>query len=86
MKRYLLLVLSSVALCLMMLGPSKALAGGVRVYVGPGHGYGYRYTYPRYRPGYYPRSSYDYPRGYHVYRVPRRYVRRRARRYWRGWY
>ena len=75
-------LVASVALFLMTLSPTTASAGGARVYVGPGYGYDYpryRDDYPRYRDGY------DYPRGYTVYRVPKRYVRRRARRYWRGW-
>jgi hypothetical protein len=80
MKKSSVLIASAVVLFLMTLVPSTASAGGVRVYVGPGYGYAYpRYSYPRY--GY---RNY-YPQGYTVYRVPRRYVRRRARRYWRGW-
>jgi hypothetical protein len=71
----------------MTLVPSTVSAGGVRVYVGPVSGYAYpRYSYPRYDYSY-PRYGYRhyYPRGYTVYRVPKRYVRRRTRRYWRGW-
>ena len=83
------LLVPAVALLLIVLAPTTASAGGVRVYVGPGYGYSYpRYSYDC------PRSSDDksrdsynngYPRAYTVYRVPRRVIRRQARRYWRGW-
>jgi hypothetical protein len=82
-------LIAGVVLFLTALVPTTASAGGVRVYVGPGYGYGYpryRDDYPRYRydqPRY--RDGDDYPQGYAVYRVPKRYLRREARRYWRGW-
>lgn len=88
MKKSLVLI-AGIALVLTALVPATASAGGVRVYVGPG----YRYVYPRYRDDY-PRYRDENPRyededeysqGYTVYRVPRRYLRRDARRYWRGW-
>jgi hypothetical protein len=93
MKKSFVLIASAVTLLFVTLVPSSSSAGGVRVYVGPGYGYGYGYGYPRYsysHPGYghsYPRYGYRhyYPRGYTVYRAPKRYVRRRARRYWRRW-
>lgn len=93
MKRSLVLIASVVALFFVTLAPSKASAGGgISIYVEPGYGYGYTYPrygygygYPRYSYGYYPSYGYYYPRGYYVYRAPRRYVRRRARSYWRGW-
>jgi len=89
MKKSFVLIASAVAVFLVTLVPSSSSAGGVRVYVGPGYGYGYpryRYSYPRYGHSY-PKYGYRhyYPRGYTVYRVPKRYVRRRARRYWRDW-
>jgi hypothetical protein len=65
--------------------PSAASAGG-RVYVEPGYDYDYYGDDYDYGDGdYYPQYGYryDYPPSYYVYRVPRRYVRRRARRYWR---
>jgi hypothetical protein len=84
MKRSLVLIAGVVALFLVMLAPTTASAGGVRVYVGPGPGYGY--VDLRDRPGYVPQYGDYRPRGYYVYRVPRRYLRRRARRYWRRGY
>jgi hypothetical protein len=89
MKKSLVLIASAVTFFLVTLLPSTGSAGGVRVYVGPGYGYGYPrygYGYPRYSYGY-PRYNYgySYPRGYTVYRAPKRYVRPRARRYWRRW-
>ena len=82
-------IIAGVALFSATLVPATALAGGVRVHVGPGYVYNYsRYgdDYPRYR---YERPRYtdrdDYLQGYAVYRVPKRYLRREARRYWRGW-
>ena len=84
MKKSLVLIAGVVALFMVTLAPFKASAGGVRVYVGPGPGYGYGDL--RYRRGYVPQYSDYHPRGYYVYRVPRRYLRRRARRYWRRGY
>ena len=84
MKKSLVLIAGVVALFLVTLAPFKASAGGVRVYVGPGPDYGYGDL--RYRRGYVPQYSDYRPRGYYVYRVPRRYLRRRARRYWRRGY
>jgi hypothetical protein len=81
MKKSLIFIAGVVALYLVTLAPTTASAGGVRVYVAPGPGYGY--VYPRYSRGYVPQYGDYRPRGYYVYRVPRRYLRRRARRYWR---
>jgi hypothetical protein len=75
--------------------PSTASAGG-RVYVEPGYDYdndyyGDDYGYEYGDGDYYPQYGYryDYPPSYYVYRVPRPYARRRARRaarrYWRGY-
>jgi hypothetical protein len=84
-----LVLIAGVALFSTTLVTNTASAGGVRVYVGPGYAYDhprYRDAYPRYR---YDRPRYrdgdDDPQGYIVYRVPKRYLRREARRYWRGW-
>lgn len=83
------LLIAGVALFLTTLVPAPASAGRVRVYVDPPYGYDYpryRGDYPRYR---YERPEYrdddDDPQGYAVYRVPKRFLRRDARRYWRGW-
>ena len=79
MKRSLVLIAGVVALFLVMLAPTTASAGGVRVYVGPGPGYGY--VDMRGRRGYVPQARDHRPRGYYVYRVPRRDLKHRARRY-----
>ncbi|BAQ17800.1 hypothetical protein [Methyloceanibacter caenitepidi] len=83
------LLIAGAALFLTALVPATASAGRVRVYVGPPYGYvyprhsddylQYRNEHPRFRDGN------DYPQGYTVYRVPKRYLRRQSRRYWRGW-
>jgi hypothetical protein len=80
MKQSFALIAGVVALFLLTFAPTTASAGGVRVYVVPGPGYDYGDL--RYRRGYVPEYRDYRPRGYYVYRVPRRYLRRRARRYW----
>ena len=79
MKPSLVLIVGAVSLFLLTLASTAASAGGVRTYVGPGPGYGYGDL--RGRRGYVPRARDNRPRGYDVYRVPRRDLKHRGRRY-----
>lgn len=79
MKSSLVLIAGAVGLFLLTLASTAALAGGMRTYVGPGPGYGYSDL--RGRRGYVPQARDHRPRGYYVYRVPRRDLKHRARRY-----
>ncbi len=78
MRKAFVLIAGVVALFLSTLAPTSASGGGVRTYVGPGPGYGYGDL--RGRRGYVPRARDHRPRGYYVYRVPRRDLKHRARR------
>jgi len=79
MRKSFVLIAGVVALFLLTLAPTTASAGGVRTYVGPGPGYGH--VDLRGRRGYVPQARDHRPRGYYVYRVPRRSPKHRARRY-----
>jgi len=79
MKQSFVLITGVAALVLLTLAPTTASADGIRTYVGPGPGYGY--VDMRGRRGYVPQARDHRPRGYYVYRVPRRDLKHRARRY-----
>jgi hypothetical protein len=79
MKQSLVLIAGFVGIFLSTLSSMTASAGGVRTYVGPGPSYSYGDL--RGRQGYVPKSRDHRPRGYYVYRVPRRDLKHRARRY-----
>ena len=79
MEKSFALIASVFAIFLAALAPTAAAAGGVRTYVGPGPGYGYGDL--RGRRGYVPQARDHRPRGYSVYRVPRRSLKHRGRRY-----
>ncbi len=93
MNNSLRFIAGAATLVLVSAAPSAASAGG-GVYVEPGYDYDnyyygddYGYEYDDYYPQY--GYRYAYPPSYYVYRVPRPYARRRARRaarrYWRGY-